>query len=139
MSLYRIHLQCRRPQVDTWVGKILWKWERLPTSVFLGFPCGSGGKESTCNVGNLGSIPGLGKYPGEGKSYPLQCSGLENSMDCIVHGVTKSQTRLNNFHFTFTLYSNISNIVKRSLWPCTHIQGQLGLEKAARCSSFIIH
>ena len=99
MSLYRIHLQCRRPQVDTWVGKILWKWERLPTSVFLGFPCGSGGKESTCNVGNLGLIPGLGRSPGEGKSYPLQCSGLENSMDYTVYGVAKSQTQLSNFHF----------------------------------------
>ena len=56
------------------------------------FPCGSAGKESTCNVGDLGSIPGLGRSPGEGKGYPLQYSGLENSMDCIVHGVTKSWT-----------------------------------------------
>ena len=47
-----------------------------------------------------GSIPGLGRSPGEGKGYPLQYSGLENSMDCIVQGVTKSQTRLSNFHFT---------------------------------------
>ena len=54
---------------------------RLPTLVFLGFPCGSAGKESACNVGDLGSIPGLGRYPGEGKGYPLQYSGLENSMD----------------------------------------------------------
>ena len=46
-----------------------------------------------------GSIPGLGQSPGEGKSYPLQYSGLENSMDCIVHGVTKSRTQLSNFHF----------------------------------------
>ena len=56
------------------------------------FPCGSAGKKSTCNVGDLGSIPGLGRSPGEGKGYPLQYSGLENSMDCIVHGVTKSWT-----------------------------------------------
>ena len=48
----------------------------------------------------LGSIAGLGRSPGEGKGYPLQYSGLENSMDCIVHGVTKSQTQLSNFHFT---------------------------------------
>ena len=48
-----------------------------------GFPCGSGGKESTCNAGDLGLIPGLGTSPGEGKGYPLQYSGLENSMDCI--------------------------------------------------------
>ena len=58
-----------------------------------GFPSsgqGSVGKESACNVEDLGSIPGLGRSPGEGKGYPLQCSGLENSIDCIVHGVTKS-------------------------------------------------
>ena len=50
-----------------------------------------------------GSIPGLGRSPGEGKGYPLQYSGLQNSMDCIVHGVTKSRTRMNDFHFTFSL------------------------------------
>ena len=61
----------------------------------IGFPCGSVGKESTCNTGNLGLIPGLGRSPGEGKGYPLQYSGLENSMDCIV---TKSQTWLSDFH-----------------------------------------
>ena len=72
----------------------------LPTPVFLGFPCGSAGKESTCNVGDLGSIPGLGRSLGEGNGYPLQYSGLENSMNCIVHGVTKSQTQLSDFHFT---------------------------------------
>ena len=60
--------------------------------VFLGLPGGSAGKESACNVGNLGSIPGLGRSPEEGNSYPLQYSGLENSMDCIVHRVTKSWT-----------------------------------------------
>ena len=64
-----------------------------------GFPCGSAGKESTCNVGDLGSIPGSGRSPGEGKGYPLQYSGLEDSMNCIVLGVTKSQTRLSDFHF----------------------------------------
>ena len=60
----------------------------------VGFPAGSAGKESTCNVGDLGSIPGLGWSPGEGNGYPLQYSGLENSMDCIVHGVAKGQTWL---------------------------------------------
>ena len=64
----------------------------------MGFPCASAGKESTGNVGNVGLIPRLGRSPGEGKGYPLQYSGLENSMDCIVHGVTKSQTRLSDFH-----------------------------------------
>ena len=56
-------------------------------------------KESPCNVRDLGLIPGLGRSPGEGKGYPLQYSGLENFTDCIVHGVTKSQTRLIDFHF----------------------------------------
>ena len=56
------------------------------------FPCGSAGKESACNAGNLGSIPGLGRFPGEGKGYLLQYSGLENSTDCIVHRVAKRWT-----------------------------------------------
>ena len=55
----------------------------------MGFPGGSAGDESACNVGDLDLIPGLGKYPGGGKGYPLQYSGLENSMECIAHGVTK--------------------------------------------------
>ena len=57
-----------------------------------GFICSSAGKESASNMGDLGSIPGLGRFPGEGDGYPLQYSGLENSTDCIVHGVAKSQT-----------------------------------------------
>ena len=69
------------------------------TPSLLGFPDGSVGKESTRNAGDPGLIPGLGRSPGEGKGYPLQHSGLENSKDCIVHGVTKSQTRLSDFHF----------------------------------------
>ena len=75
-----------------------WRRDRLPTPVFLGFPSGSVGKESTCIAGDLGAIPGLGRSPGKGNSYPLQCSGLENSMDCIVHGVAESQTWLSDFH-----------------------------------------
>ena len=67
--------------------------------IFEGFPGGSDSKEFACNAGDLGLVPGLGRYPGEGNSYPLQYSGLENSMDCIVHGVTKSGTPLSNFHF----------------------------------------
>ena len=88
-----------RPGLDPWVGKIPWRRDRLPTPVFLGFPGGSAGEEPTCSVGDLGSIPGLGRSPGEGKGYPLQYSGLENSMDCTVHGVTKSRTRLSDFPF----------------------------------------
>ena len=79
-------------QFDSWVGKIRWRRDRLPTLVFLGFPCGSADKDSTYNAGDLGSIPGLERSPGEGNRYPLQYSGLENSMDCVVHEVAKSQT-----------------------------------------------
>ena len=85
---------------------------------FLGLPWGSTGKESSCNAGNLskesacnagdlGLIPGLGRSPEKGNSYPLQYSGLENSMDCIVHGVSKSWTGLSNFHFHFVQGSSI--------------------------------
>ena len=91
------------PRFDSWVGKIHWRRDRLPTPVFLAFSCGSTSKESTCNAGDPGSIPGLGRSPGEGKGYPLQYSGLENSIDCIVHGVTKSWTRLSDFHFHFSI------------------------------------
>ena len=100
-QLVRIHLQRRRPRFDPWVGKIPWRRKRQPTPVFLGFPCGSDGKESACNVGDLGTSPGLGRSPGEGNGYPLQYSGLENSMDYTVCGVTSSWTRLSDFHFPF--------------------------------------
>ena len=65
----------------------------------MGFPDSSVGKESACNAGDPGLIPGSGRSPGEGLGYPLQYSGLKNSMDCIVHGAAKSWTRLSNFHF----------------------------------------
>ena len=67
-------MQLRRPQFNSWVRKICWRRDRLPTPVFLGFPCGSSGKQSVCNVGDLGSIPGLGRSAGEGIGYPLQYS-----------------------------------------------------------------
>ena len=98
LSWYRICLQYRRSQFNSCVGKIAWRRGKLPTPVFLGFSCSSAGKESAYNAGDLGSIPGLGRSPGKGNSCPFQYSGLENSMDCIVHRVTKSQTRLSNFH-----------------------------------------
>ena len=62
-------------------------------------PCDSTGKESTYNAGDLGSVTGLVRSPGEGNGYPLQYSSLENSMDCTAHGVAKSRTRLSHFHF----------------------------------------
>ena len=112
LSWQRIRLQCRRPWFNYWVGKILWRRDRLPSPVFLDFPCGSAGKESACNAGDLGSIPGLGRSPGERKGYPLQYSGLENSMDCIVHGVAKSQTWLSDFH---SLTLSLNNLFS---FPC---------------------
>ena len=82
---------------------------RLPSPAFLGFPGSSAGKESACNAGDLGLIPGLGRSSGEGKGCPLQYSGLENSTDCIVHGVAESRTRLSGFRFhPFRLCSQVS-------------------------------
>ena len=68
---------------------------------YWGFAGSSAGKESACNAGDPGSIPGLGRSAGEGNSFPLQYSDLENSMDCIVQGVAKSQTKLSNFRFRY--------------------------------------
>ena len=74
------------------------RWPKYWSFNFSISTCGSAGKESACNMGDLGSTPGLGRSPGEGKGYPLQYSGLKNSMDYTVHGVAKSRTRLNDFH-----------------------------------------
>ena len=115
-QLVKNRLQCGRPGFHPWVEKIPWRRERLPTPVFwpgefqtaivsqltlllfnsipfiLGLPCGSAGKGSACSAGDLGSIPGLGRSPGEETRYPLQYSRLENS----VHGVAKTERR--HFH-----------------------------------------
>ena len=108
VSLVAQMVQCqstiRRHLFHPWVGKIPWRRDRLPTPVFLGFPGGSDGKEATCNVEDLGSIPGLGTSSGEGNDYPLQYSCLENSMNrgawrVTVHGVAKTWTHLSHFHF----------------------------------------
>ena len=69
----------------------------------LGFAGGSAGKESACNMRDLGLIPGLGKSPGEGNDNPLQYSGLENFVGYTVPEVAKSWTRLSNFDFDFHL------------------------------------
>ena len=74
---------------------------QIEKSPKVGFPGGSAGKESACNVRDLSSIPGLRRSPGEGNDYPLQYSGLEKSVDCMVPGVTKSGTQLSNFPFSF--------------------------------------
>ena len=75
----------------------------------MGFPGGSAGKESAWNEGDLGSVPGLGRSPGQGNSYLLQYSDLENSMDCIAHGVAKSRTLVSDFHFHLTYLGHIFN------------------------------
>ena len=82
----------QKTPLSSWVGKIRWRRDRLATPAFLGFPCGSSGKESTHNAGDLGLIPGLGKSLGKGEGYLLQYSDLENSVHSIVHGVAKSDT-----------------------------------------------
>ena len=102
-QLVRIRLQCRRPQFDSWVGKIRWRRDRLPTPVFLGFSCGLAGKEFACNVRDLGLIPGLGTSPGDGNGYPLQYSGLENSMDYSM-GSQRVRGHWVTFTFTFILF-----------------------------------
>ena len=83
-------------------------FNRVPPS-FLGFRGGSAVKESTCNLGDLNSIPELERSSGKGKGYPLQYSGLENSTDCIVHGIAKSQTQLNDFHFHLQSKNGVIN------------------------------
>ena len=75
--------------------------------ILPGFPDSSVDKESACNVGDLGSIPGLGRSPGEGKGYALQYPDLENSMDCIVHAVAKSQAQLSGFHFHIRITEHV--------------------------------
>ena len=104
-QLVKISLQCRRPQFDSWVRNIRWRRDRLPTPVFLGFSCGSAGKESACNVGDLGSVPDLGRSPGEGNGYPLQYSGILGwriPWTIQSMGVAKSWTWLNDFHCLLT-------------------------------------
>ena len=85
-----------------------WRYVQIILLILFGlaffwgcFHGSSAGEESTCNVGDLGLIPGLGRSPGEGKGYPVRYSGLENSIDYTVHGVAKSQTQLSDFHFLF--------------------------------------
>ena len=109
-------LQCRRPLFNSWVTKIPWRRDRLPAPILMGFTGSSDGKESACNVGDLGSIPGLGRSPDGGHGNPIQYSCLENyhgqrslasylteepswlhsSPGSSVHGVTKSWTQLSD-------------------------------------------
>ena len=82
---------------NSWIRKILWRRDRLSTPVFSGFPGGSAGKECSCNVGDLGSIPGLGRSPGEGNSYPFQYPSLENSVQCMGPNEPDTTERLSLF------------------------------------------
>ena len=101
-------------------GKLRGKVVRLRSDIYTtmcnmcGFPGGSEVKASACNAGDLGSIPGLGRSPGEGNGNPLQYSCLENAVDggawwATVHGVAKSRTRLSDLTFTFTFMCNIDS------------------------------
>ena len=93
-------------------------WQ-LPNSAA---PDSSVGKESACNVGDPGLIPGSGRSPGEGKDYPIQYSGLENSMNYTVHGLTKSWTRLSNFHFQERLKEKAHVICLGSSCQCSQFK-----------------
>ena len=98
-QLVKDHLQCRRPQFDSWAGKILCRRDRLPIPVFSGLPGGSDFKESTYNAGDLGSIPELRRFPGGGHCNPLKYCCLENlqgQRSLAVHGVAKCRTQLSD-------------------------------------------
>ena len=104
-------MQCRRPWFNSWVGKTHWRRHRLPTPVCFGFSRDSAGKESICSAGDLGLIPGLGRFPGKGKGDPLQHSGLENPMDFTVghdyrlYNPMDCRVGLNWATFTFTCHA----------------------------------
>ena len=95
-----------------------WRRDRLRTPVFLGFPGGSDGKEFSCNVGDLGSIPELRRSPGEGYRYLLQYSGLEKTMDCIESIMTEW---LSLFFQTFTPEGLVYHGLFRLPGYCTHL------------------
>ena len=103
----------------------------------LGFPCGSAGKESACNTGDGGLIPGLGRSPGEGEGYTLQYSGLENSMNCIVHWVSKGRTRLSDFHF-FTASATWEALLQHRVL-CNEIMRYILLRDKGNLASFSQH
>ena len=92
-------------------GKTSWRRDRLPTPVFLGFPCGSAGKESTCNAGDLGSISVLGRYPEKGKATHSSILAWRIPWT-IVHGVAKSQTQLSDFQFSLSsLWKDVQHYI----------------------------
>ena len=108
---------------------ICWRRNRLPTPVFLGFPGSSAGKESACNAGDLGSIPGLGRSPGEGNGYPRQYSGLENSMDYSPWGL---RVRHDWVPFTHSIHIYHTPLPQVLLKPRWLISTKLGTNKASK-------
>ena len=117
LNWYRISLRCRRPWLDSCVRKIRWRRDRLPTLVFLGFPCGSAGKESACKAGDLGSIPGLEDSLKKGKA--THSSILSWRIQDSPWGCKESDTteRLSlSLHFYFLI-----NKFSKTLWICMRI------------------
>ena len=114
----RICLQCRRPGLIPGSGRFAGEEIGYPLQYSWAFLVAQPLKNLPNNVGDLGSIPGLRGSPREGKGCPLLHSGLENSMDCIVHGVTESRTQLSNFHFHFLPEILIPLLVSYSLPSC---------------------
>ena len=106
-------MECRKAEGPTYVPNNL-----LILMHLLGFSCGSAGKESTFNAGDLGLIPGLGRSPGEGKGYPFQYSDLENSMDYTVHGVTElDMTERLSFIFACIIWASQVSLMLKNLPP----------------------
>ena len=110
---------------ETWIWSLGWDdplEKGKSTHSSMSFPCGSDGKESACNAGDLDSIPGSGRSPGEGNGNPFEYSCLENPVgrgawQSIVHGVAKTQTRLRNFHFTSLHFNHhLSNKWGEDAW-----------------------
>ena len=110
-----------------------WRRDWLPTPLFLGSPCGSADKESTCSAGDLGSIPGLGRSSGEGKGYPFQYSSLENFMDCI-EAMGSQRVR----HDWATFISSAFSKFSLNIWKFTvHILLKPSLENSPSQASFL--
>ena len=114
-------------QFDSWVRKIHWRRDRLPTPVFLRFPCGSAGKESACNVGDLGLIPGLGRSPGEfhGLYSPW---GLKESDMTERAALSLSLS----YAYSFKMYGTNSYLVP-TLKSLTHLKLLLNIRTIGKC------
>ena len=135
LYIYRYDiLLCFNPNLIIYISSC----PSFPFGECTSFPGSSDGKESTCSVGDLGSIPGLERCPGEGKGYPLQYAGLENSLDCIVLRVAKSWTQLRDFHFHFFSWQSAGSrpcasvVVTSGLYSTDSIVVAYGLSSSAQ-------